>query len=309
MAAASIRPSAWNWHLITGEYPPQPGGVADYTQQLARALADAGERVHVWAPGNMAIHIDDAVTVHGLPDFGPRGLRLLSTGLAALPGRRRLLVQYVATAFGFRGMNLPFALWLASRQVEELWIQFHEVAYDFSWSQGPQRNLLAAVEWWMAQLAADRAQRLLISVPGWRRQLGRHGSRAEVLPLPSNLPVNVRSEEIDRAKGRLGSSPLIGHFGTYGKLVTDLLEPTIVSILRAVRDVRAVLLGRGGPKFASSLASNYPDLAAQLIAPGAPCSRPATFSCSPILMGSADGAQARWPGLRLESRWSQPSGI
>jgi glycosyltransferase involved in cell wall biosynthesis len=47
------------------------------------------------------------------------------------------------------------------------------------------------------------------------------------------------------------------------------LEPTIVSILRAVRDVRAVLLGRGGPKFASSLASNYPDLAAQLIAPGA----------------------------------------
>ena len=35
------------WHLITGEYPPQPGGVSDYTRFLASGLADAGETVAV----------------------------------------------------------------------------------------------------------------------------------------------------------------------------------------------------------------------------------------------------------------------
>jgi hypothetical protein len=38
------------WHILTGEYPPQPGGVSDYTRQLARALVDAGDSVEVWAP-------------------------------------------------------------------------------------------------------------------------------------------------------------------------------------------------------------------------------------------------------------------
>ena len=30
------------WYLLTGEYPPDGGGIADYTALLARALADAG---------------------------------------------------------------------------------------------------------------------------------------------------------------------------------------------------------------------------------------------------------------------------
>ena len=39
------------WHLVTSEYPPDIGGVSDYTAQLARALAGAGDEVHVWCPG------------------------------------------------------------------------------------------------------------------------------------------------------------------------------------------------------------------------------------------------------------------
>ncbi len=38
------------WHIITGEYPPQVGGVAAYTEQVAAALADWGWPVHVWCP-------------------------------------------------------------------------------------------------------------------------------------------------------------------------------------------------------------------------------------------------------------------
>ena len=38
------------WHIITHEYPPQVGGVSDYTYLLASALAAAGDRLHMWCP-------------------------------------------------------------------------------------------------------------------------------------------------------------------------------------------------------------------------------------------------------------------
>jgi len=38
------------WAIITGEYPPQAGGVSDYTRIVAEALVAAGDEVHVWTP-------------------------------------------------------------------------------------------------------------------------------------------------------------------------------------------------------------------------------------------------------------------
>ena len=38
------------WHILTGEYPPQPGGVSDYSRMVAHGLAAAGDEVVVWAP-------------------------------------------------------------------------------------------------------------------------------------------------------------------------------------------------------------------------------------------------------------------
>ena len=39
------------WHMITGEYPPQAGGVSDYSRVVARGLVAAGDAVHVYATG------------------------------------------------------------------------------------------------------------------------------------------------------------------------------------------------------------------------------------------------------------------
>jgi glycosyltransferase involved in cell wall biosynthesis len=260
--------TAPSWHLISGEYPPQHGGVSDYTRQLALALAAAGEEVHVWTSSNVILRQDGRVKVHGIRGFGPSGLRRLSAQLDATPGPKRLFVQFVAPAFGLRGVNVLFCLWLAERTAEEVWVQFHEVAHGFSWGQAPRHNILALVQWWMAQLIAQRAERIFISIPGWRRQLGRHADRAEVLPIPSNVPDQVAEGDVASIRARLGTGSLIGHFGTYGRFVTELLEPAVVAILRSAPDARFLLLGRGGPRFAGHVASTYPDLALRIVAPG-----------------------------------------
>ncbi len=41
-------PAGLNWHLITCEYPPQFGGVSDYSGQVASGLRAAGADVSVW---------------------------------------------------------------------------------------------------------------------------------------------------------------------------------------------------------------------------------------------------------------------
>ena len=137
------------WDILTGGYPPQAGGVSDYTRQVAEALAAHDSEVHVWAPPNALTTTPDggAVTVHRLPDrFGPR--TLASLGKLAGPARRdrRWLVQYVPLAFGWKAMNVPFCLWLRARgHAESLWTMFHEAIYPFRLRQSPAQNAMAAV--------------------------------------------------------------------------------------------------------------------------------------------------------------------
>ena len=38
------------WAILTGEYPPQAGGVSDYTRLVAEGLAAVGDEVAVYAP-------------------------------------------------------------------------------------------------------------------------------------------------------------------------------------------------------------------------------------------------------------------
>src|SRR4051794_16529358 len=109
---------AFSWAILTGEYPPQPGGVSDYTRVVARALATAGDDVHVWAPpvspgDGAAVVQDEGAVVHRLPDrFARAGRALCEADLRRRGPECRILVQYVPQAFGCRGMNVPLCLWL-----------------------------------------------------------------------------------------------------------------------------------------------------------------------------------------------------
>lgn len=251
--------------------------MSDYTRRLATGLAAAGEEVHVWAPAAASPPPrDPGVEVHPLSNgFGPRGLRALHHALARCPPPRRLLVQYVPQAFGYRAMNLPFCLWLAARPAnEELWVMFHEVAFPWGWSRPLTHNVLGAVTRTMALALLSRADRALVSTASWEAMLRALPARLPPvtwLPIPSNLPVELSPTELEAARATLHSNAggfLLGHFGTYGAPIADLLRPVALRLLAADHDRRLLLLGRRGEDFAASLAAADPSLTARLIAPG-----------------------------------------
>src|SRR5690348_2165321 len=84
---------------------------------------------------------------------------------------------------------------LARAAPEELWVQFHEVALGWKLWRKPHLHLVHAVELWMADALARRADRIFVSIEAWKRRLGAHADRAVWLPIPSNIPVSVEPAE------------------------------------------------------------------------------------------------------------------
>jgi glycosyltransferase involved in cell wall biosynthesis len=288
-----------HWAILTGEYPPQPGGVSDYTRLVARGLAAAGDAVSVWCPPCAAgANAEDGVRVRRLPDhFGRRSLADLGRGLEP---DARLLVQYVPHAFGRRGMNVPFCLWLASRRQHSVWVMFHEVAFPLGWRQPLKHSVLGGVNRVMAWLLRRAAARTFVSTPAWVDLLRRLGpGPIEWLPVPSNLPDEVAPEQAAAARRRLApgaGSVLLGHFGTFGTYIAALLARVVPPLLRADPVRRAVLVGRHSAEFAAGLASQHPDLAGRLIATGAvaPAEAAACLAaCDVLLQPYVDGVSTR----------------
>jgi glycosyltransferase involved in cell wall biosynthesis len=240
-------------HFLTPEYPPANGGVADYTRLLAAALAKQLGTVHVWAPrltGPEAV--DDGIVVHRVAGFDRCALEEIGAQLEALPGPRRLFLQYVPTSFGFRGMNVPLVRWLRMRP-EKLWVQFHEVALGWKLWRKPHLHLMHAVQLWMAAALSRRADRIFVSIEAWKQRLGGHARRAVWLPIPSNIPEHVEAADVEHARRSLGGAPVIAHFGTYSPLIVTDLAPAIREIGRLRPDTRFLLLGRGALEFSRTL--------------------------------------------------------
>jgi glycosyltransferase involved in cell wall biosynthesis len=261
------------WAILTGEYPPQPGGVADYTRLVASALARAGDEVHVWVPRVAPHWSSDGVEIHALPDrFGRRSCAALDAQLGQLEGKYRLLVQYVPTAFGWHGMNVPFCLWLRRRRDAAIDVVFHEVAFPWGPGESLACNVRGAVTRVMARLLTRAATRLFVSTPAWERLLRRPGEDRAIawLPVPSTVTSLPAPVAVARAKAVLGCGdrPVIGHFGTYGPparaALADLAPPLLDKDPRRV----LLLLGRGGPDYARDLLADHTRLEGRIVAPG-----------------------------------------
>jgi glycosyltransferase involved in cell wall biosynthesis len=267
------------WAILSGEYPPQPGGVADYTGLVAAGLVAAGDRVTVYAPAHAAHAApDNGVAVRRLPDhFGPRGLLTLDAALAARPQPHRILVQYTPQAFGCKGMNFPFTAWAAgpARRLGAVWVMFHEVMFPVEQGQSLRHAVLGRVTRAMARLLGRSADRTFVSIPAWARllhRLCRPARPAEWLPVPSNVPLladPARTASVRAGVSRGQATVVVGHFGTFGGMNSELVTSALAAVLRRSGDRVGLLVGRNGDRFCEQFLRRCPEMAGRVTATGA----------------------------------------
>jgi glycosyltransferase involved in cell wall biosynthesis len=292
------------WAILTGRYPPQFGGVSDYTQLLAESLVRTGDEVHVWAPGESESDCDNVgVNVHRLPDhYGPRSLPSVHADLRRMGSRLRVLVQYVPHAFGYKAMNLPFCAWLSHYWRKRFEVMYHEVCFPFVPGQPWKHKLLGHVTRQMAKMIHRSAARSWVSIPAWTdllRQIVPAGHRSEWLPVPSNLPTEANPEPVGVLRERIAPGPatrVVGHFGTFGSSIAKLLAATLPRVLFADRNYRALLVGLHSERFRDHLLKENSELSDRIFATGTLCPQEAAscLAASDILLQPyVDGVSSR----------------
>ncbi len=296
--------STVKWAILTGEYPPQPGGVSDYTRLVASALAECGDAVTVLTGASRGeTPCDPGVTVSRMAGrFGPTGLRRLSGELARLGPETRLLVQYVPQAFGWKAMNLPFGWWLRSQRHRAIDVMFHEAVFPWIPHQSWKHRLLAVMTRRMAGCAVQAADRIFVSVPTWTRWLPGVEQRNDAvrwLPVPSTLteecPEDAVIRTIRRQRGIGESDIVIGHFGTYSHQ-RDLLAEVFDRLLLEGDNRHVLLTGRGSREFAEQWSRGRASLAARLHATGGlPAEQTAAHlaACDLLIQPYLDGLSTR----------------
>lgn len=303
------------WHILTGEYPPQVGGVAAYTEQFALALAKRGGRVHVWW-ANGRDHASGArtagvVEVHCLPGgFSPAGLVALGAGLNRFGRPRHLLVQYVSNALGMRGCNLFFCLWLLVRRYwhgDDVRVLFHEPFFYFA-RQSLRRNLLALITRLMAALLLLASRVAYVSIPAWQGLLRPYcwwrRPRMAWLPIPSTIPYQQDPPTVAALRRACtGGDPgkrVVGHFSSYFALITPALAAVLHELLTRRPEVQVKLLGSGSERFAGEFLGFHPEWHGRLWPAGCLSPREVSLhlqSCDLLIQPYPDGASSRRTSL------------
>ena len=300
------------WHFITGEYPPDRGGVADYTALVASGLVQHGCDVHVWSTGDATEPFREpgGVTVNrAVGRFGWSGLLRLNRELNRCPEPRTLCIQYVPHAFGWKAMNGAFIAWVVGRRLfsgDEIVVMFHEVL--FPWVRRPvHHNIIAFITRIMAAVLARTAHRLFVSIPAWaplvRAVSGLRKVTITTLPIPSTIPASANPDESAVIRQQMLTPSIrlvVGHFGTYGSLITLMLGPVVTELLQKRADVMVVLLGSNGDRFRSEMKRDRPEWTNRIVATGELTAEQVAIhlqACDLVIQPYPDGASFRRTSL------------
>jgi glycosyltransferase involved in cell wall biosynthesis len=310
------------WHLITSEYPPQVGGVSDYTQMIAAGLAAAGDEVHVWCPpaGDAASNGAESETANAergttnsagvfvhreLGSFTRGDLRRAGRLMDEFGAPRRLLVQWVPHGYGLKSMNLPFCWWLRRRALRRrsdvVEVMVHEPYLAFgegSWKQSG----VAAVHRLMTVVLLSAVRRVWMSIPAWETSLRPYALGRKLpfrwLPVASNIPVvdDPAGVRVVRERYAPAGEQIVGHFGTYDRHITELLLKIVPLLLRDRAACVMLLMGRGSVAMREGLISRFPDLAERLHATGTLAAAKLSLqlsACDVMLQPFIDGVSSR----------------
>ena len=252
-------------HIITPEYLPHVGGVGDYTRVFAGGLARVGEDVHVWTPVHTHGSPGDRFTVHPeMGSFSHADLARVDELLNAFAAPRRILVQWVPHAYGYKAMNVGFCMWLTNRAArgDRIEVMVHEPYLDM-WEGTWRQTGAAMVHRVMTVMLLRAARKVWLSIPAWEPKLKPYALRKQLpfgwLPIPSSLN-EPRADHVQRVRYGFGAAgrPIVGHLGTYGSMVTPLLRGALLELLQYREAPQVLLIGEGSQSFRAVFLADYP---------------------------------------------------
>lgn len=261
-----------SWHIVTCEFPPALGGVADFSRVMATGLAASGEQVHVWSPG--PANALSGVQVHRHSGYQISHLGAVGRQVDAVEGPRRLFVQWVPHGYGYKSLNLPFCLWIwrRARRGDRVDLMVHEPYLPFD-RRRIRQNVGALAHRLMLMVLLRAADRVWVSTPSFLPMVRPYGPSGDLvyswLPVPSPIDgVDTPRQVQARRQALAGSHPVVGYFGTASPLIADVVEAVIVETASRRPDVKFVLLGRGTAALAQRLEARMPSLARAIVARG-----------------------------------------
>ncbi len=255
--------------LVTGEYPPQEGGVADYSRCLALALAELGHTVDVLTGrGQASDETDDRrVTVHrALGGWGWGSLTALRKAAAVLrPDVVHL--QYQTAAFGLHPAINVLPWWIRRTTSVHTAVTYHDLRVPYLFPKAGrlrERVTMLPARWAHLTLATNEADwhRLRVDGRPWRLALVPIGSNVPDVPPPGYDRAVWRAEH-----GLATDSRLVVYFGFLNASKGGRTLVDVLAWLRAqAGDTRLLMLGgRTGASDATNagyLAAFESDLAA-----------------------------------------------
>jgi glycosyltransferase involved in cell wall biosynthesis len=237
------------------------------------------------------------------PDFGTfaaRDLERVGRLLDGFDPPHRLIVQWVPHGYGRRAMNVGFCAWLwkRARHGDRVELMVHEPYLAF-WEGSWRQNAAGVVQRVMIVLLLRAARRVWVSIPAWTVALRPYAMGRALpfvwLPIPSSL-AEPDAHEVATVRERLGAAPLAGHLGTYGRLVTDLLDRIVEALLAASPQTRILLMGFASDRYAEEFSRQFPELSGRVLATGTLDSDDLArhvAACDVLLQPFPDGVSSR----------------
>ncbi len=222
--------------LVSAEFPPDVGGVGDYTRRLAEALRRRGLAVGVLAPPrsqSVAADLPFPLLAELPPGWGL--LRAVERALRRT-GARWLHIQHQTGAFGGHPAVFLLPRWLRRRLRVRIAVTLHDLFVPYLFPRAdPVRRLLfdlylGAADRVVTVAPEDRARLRGRLPPDRRLYTPRRPREALWIPIGSNIPVLPLPDggrtAWRRRRGLPVDAPLACFFGLLGpgKGVEDLID-------------------------------------------------------------------------------------
>ncbi|HMO60095.1 MAG TPA: glycosyltransferase [Roseiflexaceae bacterium] len=231
--------------LLSAEYAPQPGGIGDYTQQLAAALRHGGTMVTVIS-GAQAAQVSDIPTYRlPLTHWDWRCWQAIMAACRDLQADI-LHIQYQTGAYGMHPA-INFLPWRLRRIAHRpaVAVTAHDLLVPYLF---PKAGVLRS---WVTQRLLGDADMTIVTNQSDHAQAARFvaGSRLELVPIGSNIAV-AAPDGYDRAAWRAQAgineqTTLVVFFGLISR--TKGLDTLLAALAIVPGDVRLMVVGGEAP--------------------------------------------------------------